>query len=49
MEQKLMKTSLRLPEDLWKRAKIRAIKENIDAQDLVAKAIEDYLKKGRRS
>ena len=42
----MVKTSLRLPEPLWKRAKIRAIETNLEAQELVALALEEYLKKG---
>ncbi len=43
----MVKTSLRLPEDIWKAARIRAIEMNMDAQDLVAQAVEQYLEKGR--
>ena len=43
---KTVKTSLRLPEKLWKRTKIRAIEMNLEAQELVARALEQYLKKG---
>jgi len=42
----LVKTSLRFPETLWKAARIRAIEMNVDAQDLVAMALEQFLKKG---
>jgi hypothetical protein len=45
-EPKLMKTSMRLPVDLWTETRIRAIKEGRDAQDLVAEALAAYLKKG---
>ena len=40
MQQKKFKTTLHLPEALWKRAKIRAIEMDMDATDLVAVAIE---------
>jgi hypothetical protein len=43
---KLMKTSMRLPVDLWTETRIRAIREGRDAQDLVAEALAAYLKKG---
>jgi hypothetical protein len=43
---KRVKTSLSLPEDLWKSARIRALQEGVDAQDLVARALEAYLRKG---
>lgn len=49
MKNQLSKTSLRLPEDLWKRAKIRAIEEGIEAQELVARAIAAYLERGGRA
>ena len=45
-ERKMVKTSLSLPEDVWKAARIKAIESNIDAQDLVALALDKYLKKG---
>lgn len=45
-KQKMVKTSLSLPENLWKEARIRAIESNMDAQDLVALALERFLKKG---
>jgi len=43
---KMIKTSLRFPEDLWKAARIRAIEMNVDAQTLVAEAVSQYLRKG---
>jgi len=43
---KRLRTTLNLPEDLWKETKIRAIELGMDAQDLVALAVEQYLKKG---
>jgi len=44
---KRVKTSMALPADLWTAARIRALQDGIDAQDLVAKAIEAYLKAKR--
>jgi hypothetical protein len=41
-----MKTSLRLPTDLWTAARIEALKRTCDAQDIVAEALERYLRKG---
>jgi hypothetical protein len=41
---KRLKTSLSLPADLWTEARIRALREGIDAQDLVARALEAYLR-----
>ncbi len=43
---KMAKTSLALPADLWTAARIRALQEGVDAQDLVARALEAYLKRG---
>lgn len=45
---KRVKTTLYLPEELWKAAKIRAIETNVDATDIVTKALERYLKKEAR-
>ena len=42
----MVKTSLKLPEALWKRTKIRAIEMDIEAQELIALALEQFLKKG---
>ncbi len=41
-----IKTSLRLPEGLWQKAQIEAIKRRLDLQDIVAEALECYFKKG---
>lgn len=35
--------SVRLPEDLVKRIKLRAIEEDLPYQELVAKALNEYL------
>jgi hypothetical protein len=43
-----VKTSLRLPRDLWRRAKIRALDEKRDLADVVADALAAYLKGGPR-
>lgn len=45
---KRMKTSLSLPLELWTAARIRALEVGVDAQDLVAKALAEYLRKGGR-
>jgi hypothetical protein len=42
----MVKTSLSLPEALWKAARIRAIETNMEAQKIVALALDQYLKKG---
>jgi hypothetical protein len=39
-----LKTTVVLPRDLWKRARIKAVEEETDLSTLIAKAIEAYLK-----
>lgn len=41
----LVKTTLRLPKKTFQEAKIRAILEERNLQELVAEALETYLKK----
>ena len=48
-KQKRFKTTLYLPEDLWKAIRIRAIEMDVDATDLVVEALRQYMKKGGRS
>ena len=43
---KTMKTSMRLPTDLWTAVRIEALKKGVNAQDIVAEALKVYLKKG---
>jgi len=40
----MFKLTVRLPDSLIERAKIRAIKDKLTMQDLVTEAIEAYLK-----
>ena len=40
----IIKTTVALEEGLWKRARIRAIEEGVDLQDIVTKALERYLR-----
>lgn len=40
----LQKTSLALPRRTWEAAKVRAMKESRTLQEVVALAIEEYLK-----
>jgi post-segregation antitoxin (ccd killing protein) len=37
-------TSIKIKPDLWKEAKIQAIKDDIDLSELVEKAIERWIK-----
>jgi len=39
----VVKTTIRVPKRLWREARIRAFDEGIDAQDLVARALQYYL------
>lgn len=40
----MQKTSIKLPEGLWKRFRIRALEEGREAQAIVAELIDHYLK-----
>jgi hypothetical protein len=42
-----VKTSLALPRKLWRDARIRALDEGLEFQELVARALEAYLKAGK--
>ena len=44
----VVKTTIRLPRTIWHAARVRALDEQIDFQDLVVAALEAYLKKPRR-
>lgn len=46
-EPSMVKTTLLMPEDLWRRAKIRALEENRDLRDLLLEGLELVLKRGR--
>ena len=43
-----VKTSLKLPRRLWRAAHIRALDEGTQLQEVVAQALEAFLKKGGR-
>lgn len=47
-EPETVKTSLRLPRDLWRKAKVRAMDEDKDLQDVIAEALAAFLKGGSR-
>jgi len=40
----MMKTTIRMPRQLWLAARTRALEQGMDFQDLVALAIDNYLK-----
>ena len=42
-----VKTSVKLPRSLWREARIRAIDEDTELQEIVARALEAYLKEDR--
>jgi predicted DNA binding CopG/RHH family protein len=44
----MAKVTVRLPEGLWRRTKIRAIEEGRDAQDLIRDGLELYFAKHRK-
>jgi hypothetical protein len=44
----MVKTTMKLPEPVWKAIRIRAIEEGRDAQDLVADALAAYLSAAKR-
>jgi len=43
-EAAMMKTTIRMPRQLWLAARTRALEQGMDFQDLVALAIDNYLK-----
>jgi hypothetical protein len=45
---KTVKTSIELPEGAWRAAKIRAMDERKNLQDIVAEALEEFLANTRR-
>ena len=42
--ERMVKTTISLPEDLWKGAKIRAMDERMDFRSVVIAALEEYLR-----
>jgi len=40
----VVKTSIALPRELWRSAHVRALDESRDLQDVIAAALEAYLK-----
>jgi len=43
-----MKTSIEIPEEVWTAAKIRAVQEKTNLQDVIADALRQYLKLGKK-
>jgi len=44
----IQKTALGLPKKTWEAARVQAFKEGRTYQELVAEAIEDYLRKAKK-
>ena len=44
----MRKTTIRLPEDIWMRARIRALEEKTEFQTVVADALKAYLEAKRK-
>ena len=45
---KTVKTSIEIPKELWRAAKIRAMDEKKNFQDIVAEALREFLKKPKK-
>ncbi len=43
----MVKTTLLMPEELWRQAKIRALEEHRDLRDLLLEGLEIVLRRGR--
>ncbi len=43
-----MKTSVDIPDDLWKAAKHLAVEEGKDLRDIIVQALEGHLKKAKK-
>lgn len=43
LEKLIKRSSLTIPEDLWHRAKVRALEKRMDLKDLIEEALEEYL------
>jgi hypothetical protein len=46
--QKMVKTTIRVPEAVWKAAKIAGIKEECSVMDIVVRALQSYAVRGGR-
>jgi predicted HicB family RNase H-like nuclease len=43
-ERETVKTSIRLPKELWREVRLAAVQQDLDLQDLVVEALRAYLK-----
>ena len=47
--QEMVKTTLRLSAEVWRKARVRALDERVSFQEIVERALDQYLSKGGRS
>ena len=45
---KTVKTSIEIPEDVWRAGKIRAMDDKKNLQDIVTEALREYLKSRKK-
>jgi metal-responsive CopG/Arc/MetJ family transcriptional regulator len=45
---RITRTTIQLPEDLWKAVKFLAVEERTNFQDVVAAALREYLKRRKK-
>ena len=45
-KEEIVKTTIRVPKQLWDKVRIEAIKQNTSAEAFVVKALGEHLKKG---
>ena len=43
-----VRTSIEIPEDLWTAAKVRAVHDKTNLQDVIAAALRDYLRRSKK-
>ena len=43
-----VKTSIEIPEEVWRAAKIRAVQDRTNLQDVIAAALREYLKRPKK-
>lgn len=43
-----VRTSIEIPEELWTAAKVRAVHDKTNLQDVIAAALREYLKRSKR-
>jgi len=48
-DREMVKTTLRLSAETWRKARVRALDERASFQEIVERALEQYLSRGVRS